>query len=67
MGIPQIDFCGRRGQCRTAADVYSTPAADKNARCDLHARWSPDGSRVSFDTTHNGRREIYELDMAAVS
>jgi len=53
------------GQCRTAADVYSVPVTDKDARCDLHARWCPDGSRVSFDTTHNGRREIYELDMAA--
>lgn len=27
-------------------------------RCDLHARYVFNGSAVSFDTTHNGRREI---------
>ena len=25
-------------------------------RCDLHARWSPSGRLLSFDSTHNGRR-----------
>ena len=25
-------------------------------RCDLHARWSPSGRLISFDSTHTGRR-----------
>jgi len=32
-------------------------------RCDLHPRWSPDGTTISFDSTHSGRRESYILDV----
>jgi hypothetical protein len=27
--------------------------------CDLHPRWSPDGSKVAFDSIHEGTRQIY--------
>lgn len=36
-------------------------------RCDLHVRWRPDGKAFSFDSTHTGRREIYELEFEAAS
>lgn len=39
------------------------PKASKEARCDLHARWNHDGTRVSFDTICRGHREILEIDM----
>ena len=39
------------------------PKASKEARCDLHARWNHDGTRVSFDTICRGHREIVEIDM----
>ena len=45
------------------AKVYSPPDISGDIRCDLHARWGPDGKFVSFDTTHNGRRGIYEMDL----
>ncbi|MBQ7322253.1 MAG: hypothetical protein IJW99_09160 [Clostridia bacterium] len=32
-----------------------------DVRCDLHARFVWDGKYISFDTTHNGRREIAVL------
>ena len=45
------------------ADFYSDPISNGDIRCDLHARWSPDGKKISFDTTHNGKREIYEMEL----
>ena len=33
-------------------------------RCDLHVRWSPDGSFVTFDSTHTGQRTIVRVDAA---
>lgn len=30
-----------------------------DVRCDLHPRWSLDGSLVSVDSIHDGRRQIY--------
>ena len=35
-------------------DTVIPPVVD--IRCDLHARWSPSGRLLSFDSTHSGRR-----------
>ena len=33
-------------------------------RVDLHARTSPDGRRIIFDSTHTGERQMWMLDMS---
>jgi len=35
-------------------------------RCDLHPRWAPDGNTVSFDSVHEGSRQIYLVDVSDV-
>ncbi|MFH0965159.1 MAG: hypothetical protein V2A58_14260 [Planctomycetota bacterium] len=44
----------------------SPPETNKpeEIRCDLHPRWSRDGSQVCFDSLHEGTRQIYLLDVA---
>jgi hypothetical protein len=34
-----------------------------DVRCDLHPRWSEDGSILTVDTIHDGERKIYMLEM----
>ena len=41
-------------------DTIIPPIVD--IRCDLHVRWSPDGSFVTFDSTHTGKRTIVMAD-----
>ena len=41
--------------------VFSVPVTDIDIRCDLHVRWSADGTRISYDTTENGCREIMQI------
>ena len=35
-------------------------------RCDLHPRWMPGGSAVTFDSIHEGYRGIYRADLSAI-
>ena len=35
-------------------------------RCDLHPRWSRDERMVSFDSIHEGSRQVYVIDVSQV-
>jgi hypothetical protein len=35
-------------------------------RCDLHPRFSPDGTKVVIDSPHNGGRQMYLIDVADI-
>jgi hypothetical protein len=43
--------------------LHRTPGAQGDTRCDLHPRWSEDGSLLTVDTIHEGERKIYMLDL----
>jgi predicted HAD superfamily hydrolase len=48
----------------TLGYFYSDPDFYKNdsdCRCDLHPRWSVDGSFITFDSIHEGYRGIYKI------
>ena len=32
-------------------------------RCDLHARWRPDGKQLAFNSVHEGSRQVYVMDV----
>ncbi len=48
------------GECRKLMDVYSEPLEndDSDIRCDLHMRFTRDNKYITFDTIHNGKRQI---------
>jgi hypothetical protein len=45
---------------------YSDPTAHGDIRSDLHPRWNPAGTAITFDSTHEGRRDIYMTDITQV-
>ena len=45
-------------QCKQLVRIYSEQTSETDIRCDLHNRFSADGTVVSFDSWHNGRREV---------
>jgi len=36
-------------------------------RCDLHPRWNADATAVCIDSTHDGSRQVYVVDLTATS
>lgn len=40
--------------------------ANWDIRCDLHARFNRQGTKVSFDSVHTGKRQICELDLSGL-
>lgn len=52
--------------CAELGKFYSLPRCVEDIRCDLHPRWNENGSLISFDSTHEGRRGIYLVDFDAI-
>ena len=56
-------------QSNTRVDVgrfYASAEITGEIRCDLHPRWSRDGTQVCFDSIHEGERQVYLMDVSNV-
>ena len=50
-------------QKQRLARLLSCDAARATIRCDLHPRWRQDGKQVCIDSSHDGTRQIYLLNL----
>lgn len=46
---------------------HTAPCLKKENRCDLHPRWSRDGRLVCIDSIHGGERQMYLIDVSALT
>ncbi|PQV51524.1 hypothetical protein CLV33_101448 [Jejuia pallidilutea] len=55
------------GKKVTLGSFYEPEAFKGEFRCDLHPRCNQQGTKVYFDSTHNGnKRQIYEIDIESI-
>jgi Tol biopolymer transport system component len=52
------------GQRHALGSFYADPGLSKENRCDLHPRWSRDGTQICIDSVHEGERQMYVLGVA---
>lgn len=57
----------RQGRSSTIGSFDSPALYRGDLRCDLHPRWNTAGTLVSFDSVHEGARQIYEADLAEIA
>ncbi len=60
-------FDVQRGECIKVGRFFSPWRYDGERRCDLHPRWSPDGRWISIDSTHEGMRRNYIVNVEAIT
>jgi len=49
--------------CVDLGYFYSMPNVCTDVRCDLHPRWNRKGNGITFDSTHEGFRGIYKINL----
>jgi hypothetical protein len=49
------------------AQIYRPKPSDDEWRCDLHPRWSRDGTKIAIDAMYlDGKRQVYLLDLSGI-
>ena len=56
----------RERRCFSVGNFPGLPQLKGPLRCDLHPRWSADGSLVCIDSTHKGSRQVYVTDVSEI-
>ena len=56
----------KTGERRDLAKLYMPKGMWGEYRCDTHPRSTPDGKRVVVDSAHNGKRQLYMLDVSEI-
>ena len=55
-----------KGDRLSLGTFYAEEQFTGDIRCDLHPRWSHDGKIISFDSVHEGSRQIYTIDVSDI-
>ena len=61
-----ILFDTERSQRYDIGQYHAPFCYDGPIRCDLHPRWSNDNSFICFDSVHEGRRNIYTVNVSRI-
>lgn len=56
-------YCIKNEKITKLGRVFAPFKYDNDVRCDLHPRWSRDGSKICFDSVFEGRRGLYIVDV----
>ena len=60
---PLMLYSFEKDVCVEIGRYYSVPSVCTDVRCDLHPRWNREGNKITFDSTHEGFRGIYQIEL----
>ena len=58
-----IDSNEEKNNVKVIAKVFSPFKYDNDTRCDLHPRWNRKGDKICIDSTFEGKRELYVVEV----
>lgn len=62
-GRSQKIYIIKNNNIKNIASLYTPLKYDDDFRCDLHPRWNHDGTQISFDSTFEGKRGLYSIEI----
>ncbi len=62
-GEQHLMLYGSDNEIQQLGQYYSPSRFRGEWRCDLHPRWDHSGRKIAFDSTHEGWRALYVLDL----
>lgn len=69
-GIQVLKLWHVAGQREIILGHFPSPrkfwGGEAQLRCDLHPRWSRDGQKICFDSTQDGSRQVYVIDVSSI-
>ena len=57
-------FFPKQNKLKELGLFYSPPHLEGTLRCDLHPKWDQSGTKICFDSAHQGPRAIYLADIS---
>lgn len=55
------------GRCIEIGAFEALLDMNTSYRCDLHTRWNRNGTQLCFDSTHEGSRQMYVIDVTEIT
>ncbi|MGN1372252.1 MAG: glycosyltransferase [Candidatus Coprovivens sp.] len=62
--LASVYLCDEANNITQIARVNSPFKYDNDTRCDLHPRWNQKGNKICIDSVHNGKKELYKIDLS---
>lgn len=64
--MASIFMIDKKGKITKVVECFSPTKYFAEYRCDLHPRFSRDGKKICFDSTHEGKRAMYIVNLPPV-
>ena len=62
--VASVYLCDEQNSLKRVAQVFAPFKYDNDVRCDLHPRWNHNGTKICIDSVHEGKKELYVIDIS---
>ena len=66
MSLASEFFSGVDDKILAGISQQSLAFTRSGLHCDLHPRWNNKGTRIVFDSIHEGSRQVYSVDVSSI-